>query len=88
MKKSHFLCFGRDPMQFLAKLSGPKIQPEWMLKFVTFVEIMSSVVFTWGPFEVAPGARPITILNPSGFVFMDKVKTKTEFLKLHSNPEI
>ena len=30
-KKTYFLGCGRDPMLFLAKLSVPKIQPEWIL---------------------------------------------------------
>ena len=32
------------------------------LQFVTLAETMGSVVSTWGPFEVAHGARPIPIL--------------------------
>ena len=70
MKKSHFLGSGREPMKFFAKPSGPKTQPDWTLQFVTGWE--GSIVFTWGPFEVALGARPITILYP-GFA-MGKVK--------------
>ena len=48
----------------MAKPSHAKIQPNWILQFVTLIESMGSVVFTWGPFEVELVARPITILSP------------------------
>ena len=47
----------------LAKPSRAKIQPNWILQFVTLIESTGSVVFTWGPFEVELAARPITILS-------------------------
>ena len=42
-------------------------------KFVTLIETMGSVVFTWEPFEVELAARPITILSPC--FALDKVKS-------------
>ena len=72
MKKLHFLASRRDPMSFLAKPSRAKIQPNWILQFLTLIETMGSVVFTRGPFEVDLPARPITILSPC--LALDEVK--------------
>ena len=47
----------------MAESPVPKIHPEWILQSVTLFVSMGSVVFSWGPFEVALGARPITILR-------------------------
>ena len=57
----------------MAKPSRAKIQPNWILQFVTLIETMGSVVFTWGPIEVELAARPITILSPC--FDLDKVKS-------------
>ena len=56
----------------MAKPSDPKIQPEWILPFVTLVETIGSVVFTWGLFEFTHAARPITIIY---LIRVGKVKT-------------
>ena len=53
--KSHFLVSGRDHVIFLEKPPRDKIKPDWILLFMTLVETMGSVVFTWG----ALGAIPI-----------------------------
>ena len=60
------------PLEFLAKPSRAKIQPNWILQFGTLIETMGSVVFIWGLFEVELAARPITILSPC--FPLDKVK--------------
>ena len=57
----------------MAKPSCAKIQPNWILQFVTLIETMGSVVFTRGPFEVELSARPIKLLSPC--FALDKVKT-------------
>ena len=56
----------------MTKPSLAKIQPNWILQFVTLIKTMGSVVFIWGPFEVELAARPITIL--SSCFALDKVK--------------
>ena len=58
----------------MAKLSGPKIQPDWILQIVTLFKIMGFVDFTWGPFEVA-----LPIHYPC--FSLDKVKSKFTLIK-------
>ena len=65
----------------MAKPSGAKIQPNWILQFVTLNETMGSVVLTWGPFEVELPTRPITILSPC--FALDKVRNENVG-KLHT----
>ena len=48
---------------FLAKPSRAKIQSKWIIQFVTLIETMGSVAFTWELFEVARATRPIAILR-------------------------
>ena len=64
MQKWLFLASGRDPIAFFPKPSRAKIQPNWILQYVTLIESIGSVVFAWGPFKVELAARPIPILSP------------------------
>ena len=48
-----------------------EIQPKWILQFVLLIETIVLVVFTWGPFEDALGARPIQYFI---CIALDKVK--------------
>ena len=57
--------FWMRPIYFLEKLSAPKIQPDRIIQFLTLTKTLVSVVFIWELFEVAHGARPITILYSS-----------------------
>ena len=67
------------PHVILAKPSPAKIQPNWIPQLVTLIETMGSVVFTWGPFEVALASRPITILFPC--FELDWVKKNMKFFE-------
>ena len=47
---------------------------------------MGSVVFTWGPFEVELGARPITIVYPHALL-LDEVKIINQKVKVISREQ-
>ena len=44
---------------------------------------MGFIVFTWGPFVIALGARPIPILYPILILCLDKVKSKKKIKQNH-----
>ena len=58
----------------MAKSSGVRIQPNWIIQFGTLIDSMGSVVFTCGSYEVELAARPIPILSPC--FALDKKKKK------------
>ena len=67
--------------------SRAKIQPDWILQFMTLFVTMGSIVFTWNLFEVALGARPIPILYPCFFV-LDKSKKQNGINKMELRQQI